>query len=153
MMYVSKKVFIASLEYREYSEEAKDSKTEVLWTDMEGLKILRILFRIIKSEMSEVNQLMNIQEEPDSEKYFRVISNNFNLEDDNLYEKILKRVKKLKDFHFRSGGLTFHFDEIVEQIKALRFKRIRFWENLLKDFTNNKDFYLSKIKQKKKQYS
>lgn len=152
MIYLSEDVFIITLEYKEFSEEDMVSETEVLWADKTTLKFIKKLFRVIKSEMSEVSQVMNLQEKSDSDKYFRVISNNFNLNDDNIRDRIIRRIKRLKQFNFRSGGLTVHFDEIVEMIKSLRFKRIKFWENLLDDFTKNKDFYLAKIKNQMKKF-
>ena len=66
-----------------------------------------------------------------------------------MRKKIERRIEKLKQLYFRSGGITVDFDEIVEMLKIVRFNRIKFWENLLKDFINNNDFYLSKIKQKR----
>jgi len=147
---MNESIFTVSLDYKEYSKEAKNGKIEVLWADKATLILIKTLFRVIKSEMSEINQVMNLQEKSDSNKYFRIISSNFNLSDGNLHRKILKRIKKLKQFYFRTSGLTVHLDEIVEDLKALRLNRIKFWENLLKDFTQNEDFYVSKFRHRKK---
>ena len=150
MNFMNESIFTVSLDYKEYSKEAKNGKIEVLWADKATLILIKTLFRVIKSEMSEINQVMNLQEKSDSNKYFRIISSNFNLSDGNLHRKILKRIKKLKQFYFRTSGLTVHLDEIVEDLKALRLNRIKFWENLLKDFTQNEDFYVSKFRHRKK---
>jgi hypothetical protein len=127
-----------------------DFKDEFLWTNKDGLKLLKSIFRIVHSEMSEFTHVTRSEAESDSDKYVEIIAGNFGVDRDDFNERILKRIKKLKQFHFRSGGLTIHFDEIVEKIKELRFNRIKFWENLLKDFTENEDFYLSKLEERKK---
>ncbi|KKL73123.1 hypothetical protein LCGC14_2078060 [marine sediment metagenome] len=138
-------ILIIGLVVKKAKGKTNDGKTEVLWADRSTLNIMKTLFRIVKSEMSEVNQIMNLQERLASEQYLRVISNNFEGSGDNLHRRIVRRIKKLKEFHFRSGGLTVNFDEIIENLKVLRFNRIKFWENLLKDYVENEDFYLTKI--------
>lgn len=146
---MNKDNFIVSLEYREFSEEAKESKTEVLWTDKITLKFIRSLFRIVGSEMSKFGQMARSEAKFDSDKYFEVITSNFGANINNYKEKILKKIKNLKKFYFRSRGLTIHLDEIIEDLKALRYNRIKFWEDLLRNFTENEDFYLSKIERQR----
>jgi len=144
-------LFHVFLSYKSISslDVPSDFEDEILWTNKDGLKLLKSIFRIVKSEMSEFAYMMRSEAKSDSDKYIEIIANDFGVNRDDFNEKILKRIKKLKQFHFRSGGLTIYFDEIVEKIKSLRFSRIKFWENLLKNFNENEDFYLSKLEQKK----
>ncbi len=145
------KIFEVFLKYGELLEPDVpiEFKDEILWTNKDGLKLLKTLFRAVKEEMSEFAHVVSSEAKSDSDKYLEIIINNFGLEQTDICKRIERRINKLRQFHFRSGGLTVHFDEIVEQIRMLRLRRIRIWENILKDFTDKKDFYLSKIQRGK----
>ena len=130
LLRIMHKIFEVFLKYGELFEPGVpiEFKDEILWTSRGGLKLIKTLFRAVKEEMSEYTYVVSSEAKSDTDKYIEIIVNNFGLEQTDICKRIERRINKLRQFHFRSGGLTVHFDEVVEQIRMLRLRRIRIWD-------------------------
>lgn len=144
-------IFEVFLMFRNISQENIDQefKRKLLWTNIEGLRLLKTLFMIIKNEMEEVVSLIDLGRERDNrKKKLKIMKNKFSESTDIDYIEncLVKQIAKLKKFSFRKGVLTVNLDEISDSIELLREKRINFWEDLLNTFRNDKSTFTEDLR-------
>ena len=73
-------IFEVFLMFRNISQENIDQefKRKLLWTNIEGLRLLKTLFMIIKNEMEEVVSLIDLGRERDNrKKKLKIMKNKF----------------------------------------------------------------------------
>jgi len=120
----------------------KPLKTDVIITDNEdGIKLIFKLFKIIKSEISNPTKIT----EDVVFKSLRSLLSDFQ-EDQNLEQKIRKKIKKLEKHKFYNGFIEVSGEEILNQLNVVRDKRIEFWNSILKKFIKDKVNYNNKLK-------
>ncbi|TFG19538.1 MAG: hypothetical protein EU529_16185 [Promethearchaeota archaeon] len=137
-------VFEVFLSYKEISDNSENTKNEVLWTNNEGLKLLKGFFRIIKSEIGEVVDTMNVDKDNEFKRFLSILFNrSISRLDSDIEKNIMKFIEKLKRFNFYSG--IFNINDVLRDLKLLREHRIKFWESLLEDFRKNEALYIKEL--------
>lgn len=122
-------------------EDIEPPKTDViLVNDEEGLKLLFALFKILKNEFIEVEELT----EDIVFKYLKTFVKEFDRDRD-LTGAIIKKIKKLERYKFYKGFIEITGEEIIERIKSLRRKRIKLWKGIFEKYNENKDIYNIKL--------
>ena len=122
--------------------EEVSSRQDVIHTnDEEGIKLIFSLFKIIKNEVSAPTEITD-------DNVFKSL-NNFITEfqkNPDLEQPIKKKIKKLGDYKFSKGFIDVSEEKIINQLKSLREKRIKFWNSVLEIYIENREEYNTKLK-------
>lgn len=124
-------------------EDKESPKRDVILTnDEEGIKLLFTLFKILKNEFIEAEELT----EDIIFKYLKSFVNEFERNGD-LTETIKKKLNKLERYKFYKNSELIEItgEEITERIKSLRSKRIRLWKAISERYNENKENYNNKL--------
>jgi len=125
-------------------EDSEPAKTDViLVNDEEGIKLLFALFKTLKNEFIEGEELTK-------DSVLGYLKNNFRpifKEKGDLTEAITKKIKKLERYKFHKGSIEITGEEIIERMKSLRRKRIKRWKAILENYNENKDRFNTELEE------
>ena len=123
-------------------EDIEPPKTDViLVNDEEGIKFLFSVFKIVKNELVESEKITK----EITSKYLKILAVKFGKNED-LSGVLAKKIKKLEKYKFYKGVVEISSEELVEALESLRYKRIRFWKAIFKNYVENKDEFNEELK-------
>ena len=152
-------IYTIDIQGHDRTDYSKQSMDIAIWADKWSQDIIHKLNRIIQTELGYITNLMGHKDK---------FSGTCNLLLQNFYKEFLKKedleksienkIKNLEEYKFWTPKSLYEhyeiedeyeelpFENVKDLLKSLRKRRIKIYEELLKDFLNNKDVYLDFMK-------